>query len=245
MSIFLNHGLHVTGYGLIAYSWRENKSWRFEHSYFMPDPLAGDFNIGGLNFQWGEEGIFGMAISPQLPSGHRVLFFSPLASEREFAVSTAILRNSSKVENSYHDFIVLEKRDPLSHTTSRVMTEDGIMFFNLIDRNAVGCWHSIKPYSPENHAIVDRDDVALIFPSDVKEDQHRNIWVINDKMPNFLIDKLDYSIINFRVFFAPVDVLIKGTTCDIHRNTFQHIFPQVIPNHIEVVNKFARQYFLG
>lgn len=202
------------GYGLIAYSWKENKSWRFEHSYFMPDPLAGDFNIGGLNFQWGEEGIFGITLSPIQPAGNRVLFFSPLASDREFAVSTAILRNESAVESSYHDFVVLEKREPLSHTTSRVMTDDGIMFFNLIDRNAVGCWNGAKTYTPKNHAVVDKDDTALIFPADVKVDFNKNVWVISDKMPNFLIDKLDYNIINFRILFAPVDVLVKGTVCE-------------------------------
>jgi hypothetical protein len=46
------------GYGLVAYSWEQNRSWRFEHSFFFPDPLRGDFNVAGLNFQWGEEGIF-------------------------------------------------------------------------------------------------------------------------------------------------------------------------------------------
>lgn len=46
------------GYGLIVFSLREQKTWRFEHSYFMPDPLRGDFNIDGLNFQWGEEGEY-------------------------------------------------------------------------------------------------------------------------------------------------------------------------------------------
>lgn len=202
------------GYGLIAYSWQENKSWRFEHSYFMPDPLKGDFNIGGLNFQWGEEGIFGMALSPITKSGNRVLFFAPLASDREFAVSTAILRNSSRVEDSYHDFMVLEERAPLSHTTSRVMSEDGVMLFNLIDRNAVGCWNSATSYTPANHGVVDMDDEALIFPADVKIDTNRNVWVISDRMPNFLIDKLDFKDINFRIFFAPLDVLIKGTVCE-------------------------------
>lgn len=35
------------GYGLISYSWELNTSWRHHHSYLMPDPLAGDYNIGG------------------------------------------------------------------------------------------------------------------------------------------------------------------------------------------------------
>lgn len=44
------------GYGLISYSWEQNKSWRFTHGFFLPDPIRGDFIIGGLNFQWFEEG---------------------------------------------------------------------------------------------------------------------------------------------------------------------------------------------
>lgn len=31
------------GYGLIVYSLKENTSWRFEHSFFFPDPLKGKF----------------------------------------------------------------------------------------------------------------------------------------------------------------------------------------------------------
>lgn len=37
------------GYGLISYSWELNQSWRHTHSYLMPDPLAGDYFIGGNN----------------------------------------------------------------------------------------------------------------------------------------------------------------------------------------------------
>lgn len=44
------------GYGLISYSWEQNKSWRFTHGFFLPDPIRGEFSIGGLEFQWFEEG---------------------------------------------------------------------------------------------------------------------------------------------------------------------------------------------
>lgn len=33
------------GYGLIVYSLKDNDSWRFEHPFFFPDPLRGDFNV--------------------------------------------------------------------------------------------------------------------------------------------------------------------------------------------------------
>ncbi|KAJ8939791.1 hypothetical protein NQ314_010995 [Rhamnusium bicolor] len=189
------------GYGLIVYSYRENRSWRFMHSYFMPDPLRGDFTIDNLNFQW---------------DGYRRLFFSPLASHREFVVSTRTLQNSSKVEDSYKDFYPLEERGPNSHTTARVMDDDGVQFFNLIDQNAVGCWNSKTLYHPQNLGLIDKDDVKLIFPSDVKVDENKNLWVLSDKMSNFLISSLDYKEINFRIFFASIKLLITDTVCDVN-----------------------------
>ncbi|XP_072396946.1 protein yellow isoform X2 [Diabrotica undecimpunctata] len=202
------------GYGLIVYSLKENKSWRFSHSYFLPDPLRGDFTINNLNFQWGEEGVFGLSLTPVQPDGYRLLYFSPLASHREFVVSTKTLQNSSKVEDSWKEFYPLNERGPDSHTTSRVMDEDGIQFFNLIDQNAVGCWNSETPYISRNHGVVDKDDKGLIFPADVKVDRNRNLWVISDRMSDFLLASLDFNDINFRVFFAPIDVLVKNTVCE-------------------------------
>lgn len=203
------------GYGLITYSWMENKSWRFEHSFFFPDPLRGDFNVAGLNFQWGEEGIFGLALSPINSDGYRTLYFSPLASYREFKVSTRVLRFEANTETSFHDFAYLPERGPDSHTTARVMDETGVMLYNLIGQNSVGCWHESMPYSPEFHGVVDRDDVGLVFPSDVKIDENRNVWVMSDRMPVFLITELDYNDINFRIYMAPLDELIAGTVCDV------------------------------
>ncbi|EDW82174.1 uncharacterized protein Dwil_GK25268 [Drosophila willistoni] len=209
------------GYGLISYSWELNKSWRFSaHSYFFPDPLRGDFNVAGLNFQWGEEGIFGMSLSPIRSDGYRTMYFSPLASHRQFAVSTRILRDETRTEDSYHDFVALDERGPNAHTTARVMSDDGVELFNLIDQNAVGCWHSSMPYSAQFHGIVDRDDVGLVFPADVKIDEDKNVWVLSDRMPVFLLSDLDYTDINFRIYTAPLGLLIENTVCDLRNNAY-------------------------
>lgn len=207
------------GYGLIVYSWKDNESWRLEHSYFMPDPLAGDFNVAGLNFQWGEEGIFGLALTPLQHNGFRTLLFHPLASNREFAVSTEILRNKAKRDDNYHDFLVLPSRGPNTHITSHTMDHNGVLFFNLIDQNAVGCWDSNKMYKPENLGIIAKDDVGLVFPSDVRVDRSGILWVISDRMPVHLIASLDFRDVNFRVYFAPVHELITDTVCAPYKKT--------------------------
>ncbi|XP_063989276.1 protein yellow-like [Diachasmimorpha longicaudata] len=200
------------GYGLIVYSWENNTSWRVTHSYFMPDPLAGDYNVGGLNFQWGEEGIFGMSLSPIALDGFRTLFFHPLSSNREFAVSTRILRDPDLALDSYHEFQPLAERF-MGHSTSEVMDENGLQIFNLVDQNAVGCWNSLLPYSPANHALIARHDEALIFPADVKI-RRGMVWIISDRMPNFLLASLNYTDINFRILTMPLSAAIAGTVCD-------------------------------
>lgn len=202
------------GYGLIVYSWEENDSWRLEHGFFLPDPLAGDFTVGGINYQWSEEGFFGMALTQTQPDGFKTLYFHALASNREFSVSTSILRNKEKKEDNYHDFSVLASRGPGGHVTSQTINLDGVMLFNLVDQNAVGCWDSNKPYLKENLQVVARDDVGLIFPSDVRIDRTNTAWVISDRMPVHLEASLDFRDINFRIFFAPVRSLISGTVCD-------------------------------
>lgn len=55
-------------YGLVVYSFGENKSWRVKHNFFHFDPLNGDYNIGGVNFQW-TDGIFGMGLGKATPDG--------------------------------------------------------------------------------------------------------------------------------------------------------------------------------
>lgn len=55
-------------YALIVYSFEENKSWRVKHNFFHFDPLNGDYNVGGVNFQW-TDGIFGMALGKASPDG--------------------------------------------------------------------------------------------------------------------------------------------------------------------------------
>lgn len=202
------------GYGLIAYSWEQNKSWRFNHNFFQPDPLLGDFNLAGLNFNWGTEGIFGIAVSPIENDGYRRLYFSPLASHNEFSVSTKVLRNETKVTGSYKDFQVVGARGSDSHTTAKVFDDNGVQLFSLIDQNAIGCWDSARSYKPQNIGVVDKDDVGLVFPSDVKIDEDRNVWVLSDRMPVFLEANLDYSDINFRIYTAPLDILLQGSVCE-------------------------------
>ena len=77
---------------------------------------------------------------------------------------------------SYHQFIALPSRGPDTHTTAQLMDDNGVLFYNLIDQNAIGCWNSRRPFTRENQGVLDRDDEGLIFPSDIKVRIPTNCW---------------------------------------------------------------------
>jgi len=204
-------------YGLVVYSWKDNTTYRVKHHYFHFDPLAGNYNIGGVNFQW-TDGIFGIALSKIMDDGYRTMYFHPLSSTREFAVSTKIIQNETIASESYHDYHVLGSRGPDCQATASSMDEkSGVLFFNLVNKNGVGCWNSYKhpnDYSADTNGIVASDNETMIFPNDLKIDRDSNLWVITDKLPMFIYKGLNYDDVNFRILMAPVSEAIKGTVCD-------------------------------
>lgn len=77
----------VWRFGIVVYSLRKNYSWRVTNYNFSPNPVASDFNVYGLNFQW-LDGVFGLSLSLANASSYdRILYFHPMAS---FKVSTKI-----------------------------------------------------------------------------------------------------------------------------------------------------------
>lgn len=56
-------------YGVVVYSFRDNKSWRVKHNFFHFDPLHGEYSVAGVNFQW-TDGVFGMAMGKSEADGY-------------------------------------------------------------------------------------------------------------------------------------------------------------------------------
>lgn len=59
------------GYGVIVYSLKDNDSWRVNHHYFHFDPLAGQYKVGGIQFEW-TDGVFSLALSKSDSNGYIV-----------------------------------------------------------------------------------------------------------------------------------------------------------------------------
>jgi hypothetical protein len=157
-------------YGVVVYSFAEDKMWRVKHNYFHFDPLHGDYNIDGYNFQW-TDGVFGMSLTPRLADGSRTVYFHALSSTKEFSVSNKVLQNETHAlsSDSYFDFSLVGDRGPMSQATAEHYDDQtGVIFFTQVNRDGVACWNTKKQLTPETCTVVDSDQSTLIFPNDLK-----------------------------------------------------------------------------
>lgn len=59
------------------------------------------------------------------------------------------------------------------------------------------------------------NEETMVYPTDIKVDYNDNLWILSNKMPIWMYDKLDANEVNFRIFSAPVVDAISHTACDI------------------------------
>lgn len=206
---FFNYRLHV-------YSFEENRLWTFVHNFFYLDPLQGDFNVAGQRYQW-RDGIFSITLGPTLEDGFRSALFHPMSSLNEYMVSTRILQNRTNAERMFHgqDFQFLGRRQEFGQSNIHDFDETtGVVFYSEVARNAIGCWNSGDKFAAETHDIVFRDDLRLIYPSDLKVDNEGNLWVLSNRMPEFMYGQMDVNAFNFRVWKGKTSEIIKGTNCE-------------------------------
>lgn len=158
------------GYGIVVYSWEQNDSWRVKHNYFHFDPLNGDFNVGGVNFQW-TDGVFGLALGTPEANGYRKLYFHPLASTHEFSVSTEVLKNKtlSEDKSSYYLYkIEGDRGDKTQASASDFDEKSNVLFLTQLNRDGVACWNPKKKLAPESLSLVAEDKEKLVFTNDIK-----------------------------------------------------------------------------
>nr|CAD7431437.1 unnamed protein product [Timema monikensis] len=210
----------VWRFGLVVYKLRENRSWRITHHFFYPDPMAAQYELHGLSFSW-TDGLFGLSLSPLDPkTGDRTLFFHPMSSFREFSVPTSVIRNETASDAHPDAFSPLgePRYATKGQSSASAMDRRGVMFYNLVTRDSVGCWNSNQPggYIPALQGVVAHSNVTLVFPNDLKIDHERrqSVWVLSNRLPVYLYSDLDPKEYNFRIMTAFVDEAAQGTVCD-------------------------------
>ncbi|XP_058980702.1 protein yellow [Musca domestica] len=203
--------------GLVVYSWKQEESWRVVHHYFHPDPMSGNFSIGGHMFQW-DDGLYGLSLSKPEEDGFSTLYFHPLTSTMEFSVSTKILRNKTLATEGkiYREFKVLGSRGINAQSGASFLDpKTDVLFYTLPNLNAVACWKtSSVEYSPKSQGRVYMHPVEMLFPSDVKIDGEHNLWVLSNRLQEFIYGELFPNSVNFRILTAPVMEAIANTVCE-------------------------------
>lgn len=200
------------------YSWKDDKSWRINHPHFYPDPIVSRYDIDGIVFRW-TDGIFALALSPiDKITNDRTLYFHSLSSFREFSVSTAILRNETRAMEELDSYkLVGEPRGYYnSHSTGSAMDRNGILYYNLVSLNAVGCWNSNNgPHIPSSQGIIEINNKTLSFPNDLKVDNEfeQNIWILSNKLHKYLYTSLDPKEYNYYILISKTKDAIKNTVC--------------------------------
>ncbi|BET02543.1 Major royal jelly protein [Nesidiocoris tenuis] len=206
----------VFRFGLIVYDLENNKSWRVENPYFFPEPLKSVYNHDGLKWRW-NDGVFGFALSP-VEGNRRFLYYHAMSSWREFRIDTSVLHNETRATTSPDAVELLGSRKRTrGNSSGQSMDRNGVLFYNLILQDAVGCWNSYNgEYSPEAQGIVDVSNVTLNFPNDLKVDHEpdQSVWVLSNKLHKFLYSKLDPNDFNTRILTMKTADAVKGTPCE-------------------------------
>ncbi|XP_062546216.1 protein yellow-like [Armigeres subalbatus] len=203
--------------GLVVYSWKLQESWRVQHHFFHPDPLSGNYTITGISFQW-DDGLFGMALSRPQSDGFSTMYFHPLSSTNEFSVSTKVLQNQTLATSDkiYKEFKVLGSRGPNGQAGVAFLDQKtGVIFYALPNLNAVTCWKtSNRAYTIKSVGRVYMSTTDMVFPNDVKVDDESNLWVLSDRLHQYMYASLDPKDVNFRILTATVKDAIENTACD-------------------------------
>ncbi|XP_076761628.1 dopaminechrome tautomerase-like isoform X2 [Xylocopa sonorina] len=207
----------VFRYGLLVYDFFKDSSFRIQNRFFFPDPLASNYELHGIKFQW-TDGIFGLALSPVDVHNDRTLFFHPMSSFREFAVSTSVLGDKSTAEKNVDYFVAIgrPRAKDYGHSSGSAIDRNGVMFFNMVTRDSVWCWDTRKEYIPQNLGVIGTSNLSLVFPNDIRVDHEydQNVWLLSNRLAMYLYGSVDSSKINYRVYKANVQEAVKNTVCD-------------------------------
>ncbi|XP_011298960.1 major royal jelly protein 3 [Fopius arisanus] len=208
----------VTGFQLIVYDHQRQRSWNIQNDLFLVDPDNTTFTIAGQSFEM-PDGLFGLALSPILPNGDRILYFHSLASIVESWVLTSVIRdpypfnyNPRAMARFFHSF---RKTRP-SQSGAQAMDKNGVLFYGLMSEIALGCWNWRNEFGGDNLSIAVVNKETLQFVSGLKVmgmgQRGQEVWVLTSAFQK-VMNGLNPNETNFRIQAGFVDELVRGTKC--------------------------------
>lgn len=213
----------VTGFGLLVYDYEKNVSWRINNNLFYPYPPQGTFLIKGETFDL-MDGILGLALGPVSADGDRILYFHSLASRVESRVPTSVIRNHELFKDNpdaaARSFVPFEMKRS-SQSAAQAMDRNGVLYFGLMTDLAIGCWNSVhySEFGGPNNEIIVQNPETLQFVSGMKviwgKDGRQELWALTPSFQKVMTGTLNANQTNFRIQAGIIDVLTRGTKCDV------------------------------
>lgn len=201
-------------FGLIVFRSSDAAFWRFSHYTFYPEPLLSNYTLHGLNYQW-SDGLFGMSLG-KYHLGDRPLYYHAMSASREFVVKTSVIRDPLRVNNAVDEFKLLgESRGPMGQVSASAVDRNGVMFFNLISLDSIGCWDTRDEYKVDSLDIVAYNNVTMIFPNDLRIDNEvpQIVWIITNRLPLYQFNLINPNDYNYRVMYMEPVSAVRNTVC--------------------------------
>lgn len=194
--------------GIVVYSRRLNRSWKVRESNSMRAALnAVSFSVNGSNLNFSIH-IDGIALGPYYaaerdgPPEERNVYYSPLSSYHLYSLPASALRNPEFALRSTPRQIYQAVTDyglKVSQTDGMIMDNQGILYFGLLKENAIAQWDSFTPFTIENQPIIAKDETHIQWTDGFGFDEEGNLYVVINRLHNFVAGRLNINEINFRV----------------------------------------------
>ncbi|XP_026752252.1 protein yellow-like [Galleria mellonella] len=180
---------------IIVYDGHRDNAWRVTHASMYPDPDLGEYDIGGERFTL-MDGIVGLGHSPT----QGLLYYQPLATDRLFSVSTAVLAAGPPAEGT--DLPVnLVGRKSSQGLGLAVDPRDDTIIFSPITETAIAAWNPLT----NSHKLLAMDAEKLQFCAEVRwaERDHGSVWALSTRFHKFFRRTVNKNEINVRILRIP------------------------------------------
>lgn len=188
--------------GIIVYSFREDRAWKVKDARSMrSDPDVGFLNINNIDVELRGKNIDGIALSPA--SGfERTLYFSPLGSYNLYSVPTSVLKNPNLPSDVSSSVVDLGRKQSI--TDGMIMDNRGNLYFGLLGLNAVGVWNTNHGRFTDSQRMFARDTRSLQWPDTFAIDDGGNLWVVTNRLQNYITGRVNLDEPNYRILKAPI-----------------------------------------
>lgn len=183
--------------GILVFSLRKRSSWKITHQSMFTDPDARDVVVNSTHLTVNSN-INGIALSPASTEGRgRTLFYSPLSSYEIFALPTFVLKNPRN-RGLVNKYVKSLGRKP-SPGDGMTMSSAGVLYFGLLQKNAIGAWDiRDQPFS-EKLQIMTEDPELVEWPDSFAIDSKGRLWNTVKRQSVIRTSGLDQSVPNFGI----------------------------------------------